>query len=701
MSQNSLNKSANFINRELSWLRFNTRVLSEAQDINNPLLERLKFIAIYGTNLDEFYMVRVAGLKRLYSAGITESGPDRLTPKDQLDEIRSYLKAEKKRLEDCYFEIKGELAKLGLHIKTYAQGNKQEKQELKEYFLNHLYPIVVPIAVDATHPFPHLNNLSYVLALKLQSLDNPSEVKFGMTRISRMLPGFVQLGDAYFCTDSIVAEFTNELFPGFKALSWSAFRVTRNADMEIEEEEGDDFMALMTEGLKSRRKGEIIRLEIDKTEDLELKNFITQYIQVTPEDIYECEVPMNSNILWEIVGNKNFAKLTFPSYTSKILPPLDSNANIFSVLDSQDILSFQPYESFDPVVNFIQSAAKDPDVFSIRMTLYRVGKNSPIVKALIEAAENGKQVTALVELKARFDEENNLHWARALESAGAHVIYGVPGLKVHAKIALVIKSIGKELREYVHLSTGNYNPSTAKIYTDISYMTSKRAFTQDATKFFHNLSGFSHKSKLSVLLAAPLQIKPKILDLIENEAKMGSEGRIILKANSVVDTDVILALYKASNAGVKIDLIVRGICCLRPGIKGVSENIRVISIVGKYLEHARIYYFKHAEVPIYFASADLMPRNLERRVELMTPVFDDELANKLFEIIKIQSEDNAKAHELGSNGEYTKLAPKSSEKPISSQKILEEHTNALYSSLKQEERAIKAKKLASRMFKES
>ena len=701
MSNNTLNKSTNFINRELSWLRFNTRVLSEAQDSNNPLLERLKFIAIYGTNLDEFYMVRVAGLKRLYSARITESGPDRLTPKEQLDEIRSYLKLEKKRLEACYFEIKEELGKLGLHIKTYAQGNKQEKAQLKEYFLNHLYPIVVPIAVDATHPFPHLNNLSYVLALKLQSLDNPGEIKYGMTRISRMLPGFVRLGDTYFYTDSIVAEFTDELFPGFKVLSWAAFRVTRNADMEIEEEEGDDFMALMTEGLKSRRKGEIIRLEISKTNDLELKKFIEQYIRVTPEDIYECEVPMNSNILWEIVGNKNFAKLTFPNYTSKVLPPLDSNANIFSVLDSQDILSFQPYESFDPVVNFIQSAAKDPDVFSIRMTLYRVGKNSPIVKALIEAAENGKQVTALVELKARFDEENNLHWARALESAGAHVIYGVPGLKVHAKIALVIKSIGNELREYVHLSTGNYNPSTAKIYTDISYMTSKREFTQDATKLFHNLSGFSHKSKLNTLLAAPMQIKPKILELIDNEIKMGSEGHIILKANSVVDTDVILALYKASNAGVKVDLIVRGICCLRPGIKGVSENIRVISIVGKYLEHARIYYFKHSEAPIYFASADLMPRNLERRVELMTPIFEENLANKLFNIIKIQSEDNAKAHELGADGEYKKLSAKEGDKPRNSQKMLEEDTNTLYTSLKREERAVKAKKLASRMFKES
>ncbi|MCI2236619.1 MULTISPECIES: RNA degradosome polyphosphate kinase [Helicobacter] len=694
-----LKESSNFINRELSWLRFNTRVLSEAQNPNNPLLERLKFIAIYGTNLDEFYMVRVAGLKRLYAARITESGADRLTPKEQLEEIRGYLKKEKKLLETCYFEIKESLNKLGLCIKTYKETNKEQQKQLQDYFMNHLYPIVVPIAVDATHPFPHLNNLSYVLALKLQSLDNPNEIKFGMTRISRMLPGFIKLGDTYVLTDSVVAEFTSELFPGFSVLSWTAFRVTRNADMEIEEEEGDDFMALMTEGLKSRRKGEIIRLEIAKTKDEELKRFITNYIPVSSEDIYECELPMNSNILWEIVGNKNFAQLTFPNYTPKILPPLDPNANIFSILDTQDVLSFQPYESFDPVVNFIQSAAKDPDVFSIRMTLYRVGKNSPIVKALIEAAENGKQVTALVELKARFDEENNLHWAKALEGAGAHVIYGVPGLKVHAKIALVIKSIGKELREYVHLSTGNYNTSSAKIYTDISYMTSKKEFTQDATKFFHNLSGFSHKSRLNTLLAAPLQIKPKIIELIENEAKKGSEGRIILKANSIVDTDVIVALYKASNAGVKIDLIVRGICCLKPKVKGVSENIRVISIVGKYLEHARIYYFKHAKPQIYFASADLMPRNLERRVELMTPVFEEALAEKLFGIIRLQSEDNTNAHELQEDGEYKKLV--SNGKNINSQKILEDYTNTTYTSLKREEEEIKAKRLARRMFRES
>lgn len=694
----ALNKGSNFINRELSWLRFNTRVLSEAQNAKNPLLERLKFIAIYGTNLDEFYMVRVAGLKRLYSARITESGADKLTPKEQLDQIRSYLKKESSKVLSAYNEIRTELGKIGLELKTYKEANNEQKKELKEYFQNSLYPVVVPIAVDSTHPFPHLNNLTYVLALKLQNLENPKEIKFGMTRISRLLPGFIQLGDSYFLTDSVVAEFTSELFPGFKMLSSTAFRVTRNADMEIEEEEADDFMALMTEGLKSRRKGEIIRLQIQKTNDKELKEFITDYVKVDSQDIYESEMPMNPNILWQIVGNKNFAKHTFPNYTPKILPPLDTNANIFSVLDERPVLAFQPYESFDPVVNFIQSAAKDPDVLSIRMTLYRVGKNSPIVKALIEAAESGKQVTALVELKARFDEENNLHWAKALEEAGAHVIYGVPGLKVHAKIALVIRRDGKELKEYVHLSTGNYNAASAKIYTDISLLSADAAFAKDATTLFHNLSGFSHKTELKSLLAAPLQIKPKILELIAKEAEYGEKGRIILKCNSIVDADVILALYAASNAGVKIDLIVRGICCLKPGIKGVSENIRVISIIGKYLEHARIYYFENDKTQIYFASADLMPRNLERRVELMTPVSDKNMASKLFDIIKLQCEDNVGAHELGSDGEYTRLSPQSGQKAVNSQKVLEEYTNSVYNALKREE---KAKKLAKRLNLES
>ncbi|CAE10955.1 RNA degradosome polyphosphate kinase [Wolinella succinogenes] len=696
----NLNDPKLYFNRELSWLQFNTRVLKEAHNKKNPLLERLKFIAIYGTNLDEFYMIRVAGLKRLYTAGISESGADRLTPLQQLTSIRDSLHEEKKELEALFFEVKGELEKEGLFIKEFIELDNEKKQELKDYFDSYLYPIIIPIAVDATHPFPHLNNLSFAIVVKLQSSENPQEIKFGMVRIPRMLPRFVEMSDnTYVPIETVVGEFIGEVFSGYEALEYAPFRVTRNADMEIEEEEADDFMELMEEGLKLRKKGEIVRLEVGRGSDEELFGFLNLHLKVQPEDIYEYAIPLNLNALWQIVGNKNFAPLTYPLYNPRTLPPLDKNVNIFSVLDQHDVAMFHPYESFDPVVTFIQNAAKDPDVYSIRMTLYRVGKNSPIVKALMEAAENNKQVTALVELKARFDEENNLHWAKALESAGAHVIYGVPGLKVHAKIALVIKKVGKELREYVHLSTGNYNPATAKIYTDISFMSSKREFTQDATKFFHNLSGFSHRSRLDTIFVAPLQIKPKILALIENETKRGAEGRIILKANSVVDTDVIKALYKASQAGVKIDMIVRGICCLRPKVEGVSENIRVISIVGRYLEHARIYYFKNSTPSVYFSSADLMPRNLERRVELMTPVFDEGIAEKFLGILKLQLEDNVQSYELKEDGSYERIVGEG--KNVSSQKIFEEYVSTLYASLKKDEEDIKAKRLAKRMFKES
>ncbi|RAX58608.1 RNA degradosome polyphosphate kinase [Helicobacter monodelphidis] len=687
-----------YINRELSWLQFNTRVLKEADNSKSPLLERLKFIAIYATNLDEFYMVRVAGLKRLYSARIIESGPDQLTPLQQLKEIRRYLHQEKEELERLYFSVVGELEKEGLKVYNFATLDKKTKIKVKEYFETHLYPMVTPIAVDATHPFPHLNNLSFAIAVKLQNDENPSEIKFGMVRIPRMLPRFIELDDnAYVPIETIVGEFVSDLFLGYSLLECTPFKVTRNADMEIEEEEADDFMELMQEGLKMRKKGEITRLEVGSNASEEMLGFLNAHLKVEEGDTYASKVPINLGALWEVIGNKNFPHLIFPPYNPRILAPMSVDANIFEILDENDVMMFHPYESFEPVVRLIQDASKDPDVYSIRMTLYRVGKNSPIVKALIEAAENGKQVSVLVELKARFDEENNLHWAKALESAGAHVIYGVPGLKVHAKIALIVKKVGKDIREYIHLSTGNYNPATAKIYTDISFMSSNYLITKDATKFFHNLSGFTHRSRLETLLVAPLQIKQKILALIESETKAGINGRIILKANSVVDVDIIKALYKASNAGVKIDLIVRGICCLRPKVPQVSENIRVISIIGKYLEHARIYYFKNASPQIYFASADLMPRNLERRIEIMTPAFNQDVANKLFGILKMQLEDDMQAYELQSDGNYVHVEQT---KNINSQKVFEDYANTLYSESKCTEKT-KTKRLVQRMLKES
>lgn len=687
-----------FFNRELSWLRFNTRVLDEAQNTKIPLLERLKFIAIYGTNLDEFYMVRVAGLKRLYLAGITDCGADKLTPLQQLTEIRRYLHDEKAKLEKLFNNIASALGKENLHFKTFSELTSAQKAHLQDFFQSYLYPVIVPIIVDSTHPFPHLNNLSFAMAVKLK--DSAQKTKFGMVRISRMLPRFIEAGEGiYVPIEEVVGEFIGDVFEGCEVVSHASFRVTRNADMEIEEEEADDFLEIMTEGLKARKKGEIVRLEVSKNSDKSLLEFITNHIKIQEDDIYEYGIPLNLGTLWQIIASKQFAHLCSPSYNAKILPPLANNADIFSAIDSNDIAMYLPYESFDPIVNFIQSAAKDPDVYAIRMTLYRVGKNSPIVKALSEAAENNKQVTALVELKARFDEENNLYWAKALETAGAHVIYGIPGLKVHAKIALVIKKVGKEFKKYVHLSTGNYNPATAKIYTDISYFTANPSIANDAVKLFHALSsGFAHKARLTSLLVAPMQIKPEILRLIREEAKSGKEGHIILKANSVVDVDVIEALYDASKVGVKIEMIIRGICCLKPKVSGVSENIRVISIVGKYLEHARIYYFKHASPQMYFSSADLMPRNLEKRVELMTPVTNEAIVEKFAGILKLQLEDSAQAHELQNDGSYTKSAP--SENALNSQNEFELYTTALYNAATKAQ-STKAKKLVRRMMGES
>ncbi len=608
----NLNSSQLYFNRELSWLQFNSRVLAQALDENLPPLERLKFIAIYGTNLDEFYMIRVAGLKSLYSARIQETGPDKLTPAEQLEEIRKYLHKEHEVLETCYRSIVSELYTHGVNIANYNSLNQVEQAQIKEIFLNEIYPVIIPIAVDATHPFPHLNNLSFGLALTL--IDDSQQIKHGLIRIPRILSRFIQIGRTFVPIDTIVEAFASELFPGFKCIASTPFRVTRNADIEIEEEEADDFLEIMQEGLRSRNKGSLIRLELLDGADSTLINFLLSYLNLDDKDIYTYKtMPLDLGSLWQIVGDNSLSHLVCPPFSPKILPPLDSE-DIFEAIEKQDILLYHPFDSFDPVVKFISQAAADPDTLAIRMTLYRAGQNSPIVKALIDAVRDGKQVMVLVELKARFDEENNLRWARALEEVGAHVVYGIPGVKVHAKIAQVIKRKGKQLKSYVHLATGNYNPSTAKIYTDISYFTSKEEYAKDATSFFHFLTGFSTYTKLDTLFMSPTQIKPKLLRLIEKESSYSKEGHIILKANSLVDQDIIKELYKASQAGCRVDLIIRGICCLKPGIEGVSENITVHSIIGKYLEHPRIYYFKHAKTTCYIASADLMPRNLVRHV---------------------------------------------------------------------------------------
>jgi len=673
-----------FNNRELSWLQFNTRVLKQAQDESLPLLERLKFLAIYGTNLDEFYMIRIAGLKKLFAAGIIVSSADKLTPLQQLREIRKYLHQEQQVVEHCMNGILKKLEADGISIKCYKEVNQNQKSHLNKYFRENIYPVIIPIAVDATHPFPHLNNLSFGLIVKLKDSDNAAIERFGIIRVPRVLERFIELDHGvYMPIESLVAEHVEELFPGYTLMKYASFRVTRNADMEIEEEEADDFLEILEEGLKLRRKGAMVRLEVGSDGDDEIINFFNRHTNVYKDDIFTFHTFLNLSSLWQIVSNKQFAHLLTEPFKTRTLPPLESSENIFATLEKQDVLLYHPYESFDPVVQLIQTAAKDPDVVSIKMTLYRSGTDSPIVKSLMSASESGKQVTVMVELKARFDEENNLIWAKALEKAGAHVIYGIKGFKVHAKATLITRKKSGKLKQYAHIGTGNYNPATSKIYTDMSYLTSKDEITSDMTRFFHFLTGFSKKGKLNELYMSPSQIKPKILSLIQNEARKGSNGCIIAKLNSLVDDDVIRALYKASQAGVKIDLIVRGICCLKPGIEGVSENIRVISILGKYLEHSRAFYFKNDEAKVYISSADWMPRNLTRRIELLTAIKDEKAKDKIIQILKLQCADNCLAHELQSDGSYIKVK-NDGVKNINNHKHLEDYVNKITKAITKE-----------------
>jgi len=664
-----------YFNRELSWLKFNSRVLAQAKNKSLPPLERLKFLAIYGTNLDEFYMIRVAGLKALFKARVQETAIDKLTPAEQLKAIHKTIHKEQKVVESSFQNIMEDLREHKVDIKTFDELTSKQQDIIENEFFEQLFPVIMPIAIDAKHPFPHLNNLSFALALKLE--DSDGNIKHGLIRIPRILPRFLKVDHYYVPIENVVDHFSGELFQGLKKIASTPFRVTRNADLEIEEEEADDFIEIMEEGLRTRNRGMLIRLELMEGVDEDLIKFLTTHLELDPLDIYYYNIPLNLGTLWHIVGEASLSHLTLPTYSPKNLPPFSENKNLFKAIEKQDVLLYHPFESFDPVVRFIQEAAKDPDTLSMRMTLYRVGKNSPIVKALIKAAKAGKQVTVLVELKARFDEENNLHWARALEEAGAHVIYGIKGLKVHAKVAQVTKRKDKKLQGYVHLGTGNYNPTTSRIYTDVSYFTSKQEFNTDVTKFFHFLTGFSNHSELKTLTLSPEHIKPKLITMIENEASYKEEGHIILKANSLVDPDIIQALYKASIAGCKIQLIIRGICTLKPGIKEVSENISVHSIIGKYLEHPRIYVFKHDENECYISSADLMPRNLIRRIEILTPIKEPTLAQKIKQILSLQLQDNQLRWKLKSSGEY-KQVKQGDNKAINNHEILEDYITKIH-----------------------
>ncbi len=686
-----------YLNRELSWLRFNTRVLDQSSYSELLPLDKLKFIAIYGTNLDEFYMIRVAGLKSLYKAGVNETGPDKLAPIVQLREIRAYLKNELETLEKRYINALKDLEKEGVSIKSFSKLSQEQQNILEEYFFEHIYPIIIPIAVDATHPFPHLNNLSFGIALELKAKNG--DVKHGLVRIPRVLDRFIKVDNIYVPIESIVKSYVAELFPGFSVIASAPFRVTRNADLDIEEEEADDFLEILEEGLRSRNKGAVVRLELNGDADEAIVEFLSKNLELQDKDIYYYKfTPLNLGSLWQIVGDKELAHLVTSPFMPRTLPPLDRE-DIYEAIEDRDILLYHPYESFEPVVKFIKEAAKDSNTLAIRMVLYRVGSNSPIVSALISAVQKGIQVTVMVELKARFDEENNLRWAKKLESAGAHVVYGIPGLKVHAKIAQVIKHQNGELKSFLHLATGNYNPTTAKIYTDLSLFTTNSKFNSDATKFFHLLTAYALDKKLNTLYMSPTQIKPKLLKSIEKEAEFGQDGHIILKANALVDQAIIKALYKASMQGCKVDLIIRGICCLKTNIKGISDNITVHSIVGKYLEHPRIYWFKNSKTKAYISSADLMPRNLDRRIELMVPIESEDLASRIENILKLQLADNTHRYILAQEYNYQKIKAKDNEESINSQEVLEDYV--VKSSRINRKKSKYISKLAKKMLKDS
>ena len=670
-----------YINRELSNLAYFNRILDEAYDVSQPILERAKFLAIFASNLDEFFMVRVSGLKQQLYLGITKTPADGLTPREQLAAISRQVNTLLQKQMECWnHQIWPQLAEAGIQILTFDEFKKRQQRRLIDYFEEEIYPVLTPLAFDPGHPFPHISNLSINLAVVIRDPET-GETHFARLKVPGNFPRLVPLppvdGDElilpkvtrkFVWIEQVVAASLDRLFPGLEVIAAYPFRVTRNTDMEIQEEEADDLLLTMEQNLRQRHFGVPVRLEIEASMPPEIRELLVENLGVGPQDLFTVEGPLDLSSLWEL------HKLERPELKDQRYQPvlprrLREEENIFSVLKKRDVLVHLPYDSFGPVVNFLEAAANDPDVLAIKQTLYRVGPNPPIVKALMRARENGKQVAALVELKARFDEQSNIEWAKALEAAGVHVVYGLIGLKTHAKLSLVVRKEKEGTRRYVHIGTGNYNTITARIYNDLGLMTSDPDIGADTSDVFNFLTGYSKQSAFRKFLVAPVTLRGRILEFIRRETELGSEGRIIIKINSLVDDEMIRALYKASQAGVQIDLIVRGICCLRPQLPGISDNIRVLSIVGRYLEHSRIYYFHNrGDVTLYIGSADLMPRNLDRRVEVLTPIRDPELREEILNgILMVQLKDTAKGRWLQADGSYIPAEPGAEETPLNSQ----------------------------------
>lgn len=655
-----------YTNREMSWVLFNYRVLSEARDKNIPLFERLKFLSITASNLDEFFMIRVASLKDMVSAGYAKRDIAGLTVSEQLGALEKQIH---ELVELQYSTYNRSLLPLleqnGLHvIKKQEQLSEKDGEYLDKYFENNVYPVLTPMAVDSSRPFPLIRNKSLNLGALVKKKEGGGELEFATVQVPSVLPRIVELPDdkgkrRVILLEEIMERNIHKLFLNYDIVCVYPFRIMRNADLTIEEDEAADLLKEIEKQLKKRQWGEAIRLEVEAGIDKRLLKILKRELAIGEEALYTIDGPLDLTFLMKMYGLEGFENLKAEKYAPQPVPALMQEEDIFAAIREGDILLHHPYQSFTPVVDFIRNAAKDPHVLAIKQTLYRVSGNSPIIAALAQAAENGKQVSVLVELKARFDEENNIVWARMLEKAGCHVIYGLVGLKTHSKITLVVRREEDGIRRYVHLGTGNYNDATAKLYTDVGLFTCSEAVGEDATAVFNMLSGYSEPLHWNRLSLAPLWLKDKFLYLIGRErdaALLGKPAHIIAKMNSLCDADVIAALYEASAAGVKIELIVRGICCLKVGIPGVSEHISVRSIVGNFLEHSRIFYFENeGDYEIYCASADWMPRNLERRVEILFPVEKEALKEELLHILKCQLRDTVKAHMLTPEGKYEKI----------------------------------------------
>lgn len=662
-----MTQSERFTNRELSWLAFNKRVLSEAKDNHLPLMERLKFLSITASNLDEFFMVRVASLKDQVNAGYTKKDIAGMTSKEQIDailkETHKFTTAQYNTYSRSFLPS---LKKNGLKIVTEFEKLTEEQADyVDNYFQKEVFPVLTPMAVDSSRPFPLIRNRSLNIGALLMDKKKKGTIDFATVQVPSVLPRVVTIPtDGDNCTtvillEQIIEKNIQKLFLNYKVLCQAPFRVMRNADLSIDEDEAADLLIEIEKQLKKRQWGEAIRLEVEDNIDKRLLKTLRKELNLSEDAIFKINGPLDLTFLMKVYDIEGFDHLKEPKYTPQQPKMLDASRDLFEQIREHDILLHHPYETFDPVVNFVKKAASDPNVLAIKQTLYRVSSHSPIIASLAQAAENGKQVSVLVELKARFDEENNIVWAKKLEKAGCHVIYGLVGLKTHSKITLVVRKEEDEIRRYVHLGTGNYNDSTAKLYTDMGMFTSKTRYGEDATAVFNMLSGYSEPLVWNKLSLAPLWLRGKFLSLIEREkehAKNGRPARIIAKMNSLCDPGIIEALYDASEAGVEIDLIVRGICCLRAGIKGLSEHIRVRSIVGTFLEHSRIFYFENnGNAEYYMGSADWMPRNLDKRVEILFPVEDPILQEEIYHILHMQLSDTKKAHLLMPDGHYVKV----------------------------------------------